>query len=120
LAGGGIDQSLLQRWALQRRMDWTPEGGWRELFDTRLGPGEMRRLYTPVPPDLSVQVRVIVAPDADYHDRVYPYLIRELRGEIDQQSIRLLETALKQSASSAYQLFQWNCGPAGQQEDDCQ
>jgi len=25
----------LRRWALQRRMDWTSENGWRELSDTR-------------------------------------------------------------------------------------
>lgn len=109
----------LRAWTFQRAMTWTPDAGWKERFDTRLMPGETRVLQAPLPSELSARVQFFVAPDADYHDRVYPYLIRELHGELGQQSMRLLETALKESARSEYQLLQWHCGPAGGQDHDC-
>jgi len=110
----------LRRWGLQRRMDWTPENGWRELSDTRLGPGETRRLVEALPGQAPITVSIVVAPDADYHDRVYPSLIRELGDQIDTRSLALLHQAWRESRDSGYELFRFFCRPARAEAFDCE
>lgn len=54
-------------------MSWSREQGWGEVFDTRLRPHESRRLELPLDAAEGARAQVIVEPDADYHDRVYPF-----------------------------------------------
>ena len=106
------DDQTLKTWQIQRRMDWTPSDGWREISDTRLAPGEGRMFRLSLPADASVSVDLAVFPDADYHERIYPYLIRTLSDELDTGALERLEKALKMSSTSDYELYRFTCGTA--------
>ncbi len=109
----------LGTWQIHRRMDWTPSDGWREISDTRLAPAEQRLLAVSLPADASVSVDLAVFPDADYHDRVYPYLIRTLSEELDREALRRLKDALKASGTSDYELYRVTCGAAAEAPYRC-
>ena len=78
---------------IQRAMSWDEDTGWQELFDTRLLPGESRRVHLPLHAKDHATASVIVEPDADYHERVYPFLIERLEGAISLAALRQLKAA---------------------------
>lgn len=104
---------------IQRSMDWHPDSGWRELFDTRLMPGESRRLTLPLEPNATARAEVVVEPDADYHDRVYPYLVANLQDEISATALAQLRTAHTAAASSHYIAYQVDCSAARDKSYRC-
>ena len=97
---------------IQRSMHWAPDSGWRERFDTRLMPGQARRLVLALAPGETARAQLMVEPDADYHDRVYPYLIRELRGEIGEVAMAQLRAAHAAAAATPYTAYRFDCGSA--------
>lgn len=104
---------------IQRSMHWDPDSGWRELSDTRLMPGESRHLSLPLAPGGTARAQVIVEPDADYHDRVYPYLIANLEGEINVAALAQLRAAYTAAAASPYTAYQVDCSTAREESYRC-
>ena len=105
---------------IQRSMDWQPRGGWRELADTRLLPDEARHLRLAISPDDTARVRLVVEPDADYHDRVYPYLIENLRDEVGEAGLARLRDARAAAAASPYTAYDIRCGVARRTSYRCE
>lgn len=105
---------------IQRAMSWDEDNGWRELFDTRLLPEQSRHIRLKLKPQEQATASIIVEPDADYHDRVYPILIDRLRSKISTQALDQLETAHAAAGSSAYTAFSVNCGPARSETYRCE
>lgn len=62
--------SVRREHVIQRRLDWNPIEGRRELSDTRLLPDEGTELVQPLASSSQATLTVIVEADADYHDRV--------------------------------------------------
>jgi len=104
---------------IQRAMSWDEENGWRELFDTRLLPNQDRAIRLQLQPHEAVVATVVVEPDADYHDRVYPFLIDRLQSRISAAALSQLKKAHTAAASSAYTAFRVNCGPARPENYRC-
>ncbi|MDZ7754536.1 MAG: multiheme c-type cytochrome [Gammaproteobacteria bacterium] len=96
---------------IQRRMSWSREQGWGEVFDTRLRPHESRRLELPLDAAEGARAQVIVEPDADYHDRVYPFLMEHLAQDLGAESMAALETARAAAGASIYTAYDVSCGP---------
>jgi nitrate/TMAO reductase-like tetraheme cytochrome c subunit len=94
---------------IHRRMDWDPETGWGEIEDTRLAPDESAELMLPLPSPGQAAVTVEVAPDADYHDRVYPDLLELLGDKLSSEARALLERARGQAKTSRYTLYRFRC-----------
>ncbi|MGD2083321.1 MAG: multiheme c-type cytochrome [Chromatiales bacterium] len=95
---------------IQRRMDWDPENGWRELADSRLLPGEQRVLsHSLASREAQAEVTVRVEPDADYFERVYPALLDMLAGEVPAEEIDLIEAARRRAGESPYVLLRLSC-----------
>ena len=105
---------------IQRSMDWQPRTGWRELADTRLLPDEARHLRLAISPDDAARVQLVVEPDADYHDRVYPYLIENLRGEVSEAGLARLRNARAAAAASSYTAYEIRCGAARRTSYRCE
>lgn len=94
---------------IQRHLDWNPIEGWRELSDTRLLPDQTAELIQPLAHSNQATLTVIVEPDADYHDRVYPELLAMLGDSLSEQDLALLERAWLESGQSSYRLYRSNC-----------
>ena len=94
---------------IRRHMQWDEEKGWRELSDTRLLPGSSVRLNLALEKDETAIASVLVEPDADYHDRVYPALLELLADELSASAIALLERARDRSGRSRYILYRFEC-----------
>lgn len=94
---------------IQRRLDWNPIEGWREWSDTRLLPDESAELVQPLARWSQATVSVIVEPDADYHDRVYPELLNMIGASLSDINLALLEAAWLESGRSNYLLYRSNC-----------
>jgi nitrate/TMAO reductase-like tetraheme cytochrome c subunit len=105
--------------AIQRRMDWDAERGWRELADTRLMPGQSVTLAHPLPAAAAAEVTVEVEPDADYFDRVYPALLEALAGEASPEALELLQEARRRAGESPYVLMRMSCGTWSGQTAAC-
>ena len=99
---------------IQRRMYWSIKDGWQELSDTRLLPGQTARISLPLLPENSALAEVIVEPDADYYERVYPFLIDQLAEELDSHAVNKLKLARDCSAQSIYVLYSYECPAATQ------
>ena len=54
-------------------------------------------------------MRLVVEPDADYPDRVYPYLIENLRDEISEVGLARLRTAHAAAATSPCTAYEIRC-----------
>jgi hypothetical protein len=96
---------------IQRRLDWNPIEGWREWSDTRLLPDESAELVQPLTPSSQSTVSVIVEPDADYHDRVYPELLKMIGESLSDINLGLLEAARLESGRTSYRLYRSDCPP---------
>jgi hypothetical protein len=94
---------------IQRRLDWNPIDGWRELADTRLLPDESAELMQPLARSSQATLTVIVEPDADYHERVYPELLATIGESLSDRDRALLEAAWRQSGQSGYVLYRSHC-----------
>ncbi len=108
---------MLKQWVIQRAMDWQRNKGWQEHFDTRLAPNESRLYQLPLSGNTKVQIKVIVAPDFDYISRVYPYLIKQLQGEISHKAMQQLILAKITGSKSTYVAYVINCSNA--QNNQC-
>ncbi len=95
---------------IQRRLDWRPKSGWREISDTRLAPGQSVNLSLPLATTQTASVRVIVEPDQDYRDRVYPMLLAAPIG-LSKSERGLLEAARVAASETDYTLYDFQCGP---------
>lgn len=96
---------------IQRHLDWNSIEGWRELSDTRLLPDESVELAQSLAPSVQAMITVVVEPDADYHDRVYPELLDALDESLSDSDLALLDTAWRASGQSSYCLYRSNCPP---------
>ncbi len=96
---------------IQRRLDWNPIEGWRELSDTRLLPDESAELVQPLAPSSQATLTVIVEPDADYYDRVYPALVDMIGESLPDSDLALLKSAWLESGRSSYVLYRSHCPP---------
>ncbi|MEE9302412.1 MAG: hypothetical protein V3U84_01370, partial [Thiotrichaceae bacterium] len=115
----GDDDSRMLLAVLQRKMDWQPETGWTELFDTRLMPDENRVLNLTLPTSTSGYIEVWVDPDADYNNRVYPAILDAMKdSSVPKSAIDQIEQALMNSGQSGYLLYRLRCD-AGV-DDACQ
>ncbi|MFQ5934925.1 MAG: multiheme c-type cytochrome [Acidiferrobacterales bacterium] len=103
--GGRVKQAS---YVIQRRLHWDPKTGWRELSDTRLLPDQSLELRLPLQEDQPATVTVIVQPDHDYHDRVYPMLLAAQKN-LSQQDRALLEAARREGINSKYTLYTFQC-----------
>jgi hypothetical protein len=95
---------------IQRRVDWNPKTGWRELSDTRLLPGQSLNLNLPLAKDKGARVRVFVQPDQDYHERVYPMLL-SAPINLSKEDRAMLEAARDAGIGNEYTLYSFECGP---------
>ena len=96
-------------YVIQRAMTWDADSGWRELFDTRLLPDEQRNWRVPIAPGEGAEILVTVEPDADYRDRVYPTLLRELAADLTTGDKDRLRAALDASGRSPFLLYRLIC-----------
>lgn len=94
---------------IQRSMKWSTDKGWVELSDTRLQPDQSITLKLPLTMDQAATVKVIVEPDADYHERVYPLLIEQLAEDLSPKAMKQLESARHCSGQSIYVLYSYDC-----------
>lgn len=106
----GVDGTTETITIIQRKMDWHPDTGWTELFDTRLMPGEIRtKVYKPKK-DIAGTIEVWVDPDADYSERVYPAIIAAMKeSSVDDKSIRQINEAQIAASQSSYRLLLLRC-----------
>lgn len=93
---------------IQRRVDWDPNNGWRELSDMRLLPDQSLELRLPLLPDQGAKVMVTVQPDHDCQDRVYPMLLAAPDKRSKQDRVLLVE-ARDESMGRAYTLYSFEC-----------
>jgi hypothetical protein len=100
---------------IQRTLVIDPDEGLVEQADTRLMTDQSVTLQLAVGPAEAATGRILVEPDAFYHDEVYPTLLAELPREEHRQR-RLLEQALRESGASSYVLYEADCGAWGGQE----
>ena len=105
---------------IQRAMSWDEDTGWQELFDTRLLPGGSRRVHLPLQAQDHATASVIVEPDADYYERVYPFLIEQLEGDISTAALRQLKAAHATAATSTYTAYTIQCGSAEKEDYRCE
>ena len=95
---------------IQRKMDWKPETGWSELFDTRLMPDEIRSITTTLTVNTTGNIEVWVDPDADYYDRVYPAILEAMKEDsVPNIAINQIEEAMDAASKSSYLLLQLRC-----------
>lgn len=94
----------LQQWQWQIMREVEFSGGWRELSDTRLMPGESRRFVaSPVPAGTKIVVfRVRVAPD-HFYKGVYHSL---LASDLQPPAAGRIRLALKNANASDYLLYE--------------
>lgn len=105
--------------SIQRRMDWDAQEGWREISDTRLMPDEVLQLVYPMPRHAPAEVILLVDPDADYFDRVYPALMKWLADEVSREEWELLQEASRRAGESSYTLLRAHCGPYAGESVPC-
>jgi Cytochrome c554 and c-prime len=105
------DAVPVREYAIQRRMSWDIDSGWRELSDTRLLPDQAVELAHTLATDQAMIISIIVDPDADYHERIYPALLELLADQLTPSERSLLENARAESGRSSYVLYCVECGP---------
>jgi putative hemolysin len=110
---------LLREYAIQRRMSWDIDAGWSEVSDTRLLPDETVELAHPLAPDQAMTITIIVDPDADYHDRIYPALLEIFADQLTPSGRSLLKAARAESGRSSYVLYCMECGAWGGGDAPC-
>lgn len=93
---------------IQRRVHWDPKDGWSEISDTRLLPDQSLELRLPLMPNQGAKVTVIVQPDQDYHDRVYPMML-SAPIKLSKLDRALLVDARDEGISRAYTLYSFQC-----------
>ena len=120
LLASNLSRTRSAELVIQRSMDWQPRTGWRELADTRLLPDEARHLRLAISPDDAARVQLVVEPDADYRDRVYPYLIENLRDDIGEAGVARLRTAHAAASASPYTAYEIHCGVARRTSYRCE
>jgi hypothetical protein len=103
---------------IQRRVSWDPRSGWHELSDTRLLPDQAVDLRLPLAKDQTVRVNVIVDPDQDYHNRVYPLLLAK-QANLTAADRQMLEAARDHGIKNSYLLYRFECGPWKGGEASC-
>ena len=101
----------LHEYTIQRRMSWDIDAGWSEVSDTRLLPDQAVELAQPLGPDQTMIISIIVDPDADYHERIYPALLEMFAEQLTPSGRSLLEAAKAESGQSSYVLYCLECGP---------
>ncbi len=94
---------------IQRYMTWDEKTGWKELYDTRLLPEQSVTLKLVLPLTEAASIEVIVEPDADYFERVYPLLIEQLAEQIDNKAMEQLKSAENCSKQTIYVLYSYDC-----------
>ena len=94
---------------IRRHMSWDEEQGWREISDTRLLPDESVTLTLKMSQSETAEAMVKVFPDADYHDRAYPLLLKLLDEDLTPTEKQLLKKAQDSSGRSGYILYQLSC-----------
>ena len=103
---------------IARTLVLDPDRGLIERADTRLMPDESVTLQLSLSETQAATARILVEPDAFYHDVVYPHLLGELaRGEHRER--RLLQLALTESGASPYVLYEADCGAWAGEETTC-
>lgn len=96
---------------IARRMRWSEQGGWEELADNRLLPGQWISLDLALQVNESGQVRVRVDPGHDYHQRIYPFLLERWSGQLSPDVHQLFSQAREDAAAGAYLLDLFHCPP---------
>ncbi|MBK8638267.1 MAG: hypothetical protein IPN92_08220 [Chromatiaceae bacterium] len=104
---------------IARLMRWSREAGWEELSDDRLAPGQSVELALDLPMGARGRVVVRVEPDWDYHERVYPALLKMLDEELSDVARALLEQAMAASGRTAYDLYRFACPPWQGHQTSC-
>jgi hypothetical protein len=104
-----LDGKKKVEYIIQRSMQWSIKNGWQELFDTRLLPDQSIVLDLPLTSEVHAKVEVIVEPDADYHERVYPQLISQLAEDLPPRAMEQLNSAKVCSGDSIYVLYSYDC-----------
>ena len=92
-------------YTLQRRLGQGDDGRLIELFDTRLLPGASATLFLPLEGGEGAHVTVIVAPDADYHDRAFPALLSLLAEDLSPEQTAAIQAAQAAAGQSPYVLY---------------
>jgi hypothetical protein len=107
---------------LQRRLVWDPDEGLVEIADTRLMPDAQVRLRLPLGTEQRAEAEVRVAPDAFYHEVVYPTLLAgEGAGDATAgppAAGRLLARA-RAASGADFVLYRADCGPWQGRPMDC-
>lgn len=107
----GGDANPQSDYIIQWRLTWDPNRGWKEIFDTRLLPDQRVELTHSLAPERRLGITVLVEPDADYHERVYPELLEAIGDDLPAFDRELLEQARVASGRSAYVLYCLECKP---------
>ncbi len=113
------DADVRREHVIARLMRWSAEAGWEELSDDRLAPGQSVELTLDLPTMARGRVVVRVEPDWDYHERVYPALLKMLDEALSDAARALLEQARVASGSTAYDLYRFACPPWRGLEELC-
>jgi len=104
---------------IRRHMSWDEEEGWRELSDTRLMPDESITFKLKIGQSETARAIVQVLPDADYHDRVYPVLLKLLGEDLSPAEKNLLKKAQDTTGRSGYILYQLSCPAWSGVDESC-
>lgn len=94
---------------IARKMRWSRDEGWVEIADDRLLPDQWITLDLSLPEGQNGRVSVHVEPDYDYHERVYPALLKMLTDSLSTEERSLLQQARGESGTTAYRLYQFVC-----------
>lgn len=113
------DGDVRREHVIARLMRWSRDAGWEELSDDRLAPGQSVELALDLPMRARGRVVVRVEPDWDYHERVYPALLKMLDEELSDAARALLEQAMAASGRTAYDLYRFACPPWQGRETPC-
>jgi len=113
--GGGTVQEHI----IARKMRWSREEGWVELADDRLFPDQWITLDLALPKDQGGRISVHVEPDYDYHERVYPALLKMLTDDLSDREQSLLHRAREQSGTTVYRLYRFVCPEWNGHDEPC-
>ncbi len=103
---------------IQRTLALDPDQGLVQQSDTRLFPDQSVTLDLRLTPAETGTARILVEPDAYYHAVAYPALLAELPEDAHHQR-RQLRQAQADSGTSAYVLFEGDCGVWSGQQARC-
>lgn len=119
LAQSSDSQGSILEHIIQRQLLWDAQQGWMEQADTRLLPEQKIRLTLDLQPSQNGEVKVLVEPDAFYHESVYPNLEKSIGDELDPDSLAMLQEAKIESGKTGYVLYHFQCPPWQGTEMNC-